>query len=219
MLGRLYWNYQRSKRNSERQELAASQGWQFAPGDPALLGRWRSEPFVKPGDRRETAGVVRGETRGVPFTAFDFRVRTRVVTTNFIFRTSEYDTLTVWALHLPAALPSVQCKGGPKLRRKLLDRLDGQAAVRTGDDDFDGRFGVYSDSPDFARTLLTPQLRAWLREHKLTGWWIDGSDLLLTQEAVSRVKPDKLAAVADDLADMVAHFPATIWPQHGEIRH
>ena len=58
------------------------------------------------------------------------------------FRTSEHDTLTVWALHLPAALPPVQCKGGPKLRRKLLDRLDGQAAVRTGDDDFDGRFGI-----------------------------------------------------------------------------
>jgi hypothetical protein len=55
------------------------------------------------------------------------------------FRTSESDTLTVWALHLPAALPSVQCKGGPKPRRKLLDRLDGQATVRTGDDDFDGR--------------------------------------------------------------------------------
>jgi hypothetical protein len=50
MLGRLYWNYQRDKRNSERRELAASQGWQFAPGDPALLRRWRSEPFVKPGD-------------------------------------------------------------------------------------------------------------------------------------------------------------------------
>ena len=62
-------------------------------------------------------------------------------------------------------------------------------------------------------------MRGWLREHKLTGWWIDGNDLLLTQEAVSRVKPDKLVAVADDLADMVAHFPATIWPQHGEIRH
>ena len=90
--------------------------------------------------------------------------------------------------------------------------------MRTGDDDFDARFGVYSDSPDFARTLLTPQLRTWLREHKLTGWWIDGSDLLLTQEAVSRVKPGKLVAVADELADMIANFRAAIWPQPSEVQ-
>jgi len=219
MLSSLYWNYQRKQRSAERQELAARRGWQSVPTDPALADRWRSGPFAKRGDRRETIGVVRGEARGVPFTAFDFRLRTRVVTTNFIFRSNEYDTMTVWALHLPAALPWVQCKSGAKLARKLLDRMDGTSTVRTGDDDFDGRFAFYSDSPDFVRTLLTPQLRDWLREHKLTGWWTDGSDLLLAEEELFRVKPAKLATVADELADMVAQFPATIWPQPGGIRH
>jgi len=36
-------------------------------------------------------------------------------------------------------------------------------------------------------------------------------DLLLPQEAVSRVKPDKLVAVADELAALVAQIPAAMW--------
>ena len=39
-----------------------------------------------------------------------------------------------------------------------------------------------------------------------------------TQEAVSRVRPDKLGAVADELADLIAQFPAAIWAQRGEIQ-
>jgi hypothetical protein len=54
-------------------------------------------------------------------------------------------------------------------------------------------------------------VRGWLREHNLTGWWISGSDLLLSKEETFRVRPGKLAAVAEELADMAAHFPATVW--------
>jgi hypothetical protein len=35
---------------------------------------------------------------------------------------------------------------------------------------------------------------------------------------VSRVKPGKLVTVADELADMIANFPAAIWPQPGEVQ-
>jgi hypothetical protein len=218
MLSKLYWNQQRKRRNAERQQLAASRGWQFAATDPALLGRWPGGPFAKRGDLRENIGVVRGDAQGRSFTAFDFRMRTAIVRTNFIFRHEEWDTLTVWVLHLPASLPEVQCMSGTGLRQKLLDRLEGTASstVRTGDKDFDGRFSIYSSSHEFARTLLTAELRGWLRARKLTGWWISGSDLLLSKEETFRIKPGKLVAVAEELADMVAQFPAEVWQQGGQ---
>ena len=87
----------------------------------------------------------------------------------------------------------------------------------TGDQAFDGRFGVHDAPPDFVRELMTPQLRGWLREHKLVGWWIIGQDLLFDLDVqMIRTKPGKLVAVADELADMVTHFPATIWQRYGE---
>jgi hypothetical protein len=217
MLSKLYWKQQRKRRNAERQQLAASRGWQFAATDPALLRRWSDGPFAKRGDLRENIGVVRGEVQGIPFTAFDFRMRTAVIRVNFIFRNEEWDTLTVWALHLPAALPGVECKGGRGVRQKILDRLEGtgSGAVRTGDRDFDARFSIYSSSPEFVQALLTPELRGWLREHKLRSWRISGSDLLLFREERFRIRPGKLVAVAEELADMVAHFPGGIWQRHG----
>jgi hypothetical protein len=216
MLTKLYWNQQRKRRNAERRQLAASRGWQFAATDPELLERWRGGPFARRGDLRETVGVVRGDVKGRPFTAFDFRMRTKILWYNFVFRTEEWNTLTVWALHLPGSLPEVQCMSGTGLRQRLLDKLDGSASstVRTGDKDFDSRFSIHSSSPEFAAGLLTAELRGWLRAHKLVGWRISGSDLLLAKDETFRIKPGRLVAVAEEMADMVALFPAEAW-QHG----
>jgi hypothetical protein len=217
MLTWLVLTYQRSRRNSERQRLADSRGWEFAATDPALAERWRGGPFGKRGDRREVIGVIRGETRGVPFMAFDFRMRTTIVRTGGISRQDEYNTVTVWALQLPAALPPLRVTNASNIGRKIQARLGGDTGVLTGDEDFDRRFGIHDASPGFVRELMTPQLRSWLREHKLTGWWIDGQDLLCVRDVqLLRTKPDKLVAVADELADLVAHFPASIWQQQDE---
>jgi hypothetical protein len=218
MLTALFLKYQQGRRNSERERLAASRGWQFAASDPALLDRWRGGPFSKRGDRRQIIGVVRGVSQGIPFTVFDFRLRTKISRTNLVSRQDWYETATVWALHLPAVLPPVRFTGASKLGRKLQDRLGGgDTGVLTGDQDFDGRFGVHDAPPDFVRELMTPQLRGWLREHKLVGWWIIGQDLLFDLDVqMIRTKPGKLVAVADELADMVTHFPATIWQRYGE---
>jgi hypothetical protein len=216
MLTWLFLKYQQGKRNSERQRLADGRGWQFAASDPALADRWRGGPFSRRGDRREIIGVVRGETRGIPFTAFDFRMRTRIVRTGGISRTDEYDTVTVWALQLPAALPPLRFTRGSRLVRKLDDKLGNDPPVASGDQDFDGRFGIYA-APEFVRELMTPDLRGWLGEHKLTGWWIDGRDLLFVRDVqLFRTKPGTLVAVADELADMITRFPAAIWARYGE---
>jgi hypothetical protein len=217
MLTWLFLKYQQGRRNSERQRLAHGRGWQFAPTDSALLDRWRGGPFGKRGDRREIIGVVRGEARGVPFTAFDFRVRTKVVRTGGISRQDEYETVTVWALRLPAAVPPVRVTRSSSLGRKVQTRLGGDVGLLTGDADFDRRFGVHDAAPGFARELMTPQLRAWLREHKLTGWWTCGRDLLYVRDVqILRTKPGTLVAVADELADMIGHFPAEVWRHGGQ---
>jgi hypothetical protein len=218
MLTWLVLKHQRSRRNSERQRLADSRGWEFAATDQALASRWRGGPFGKRGDRREVIGVIRGEARGFPFVAFDFRMRTKIVRTNLISRQDEYETVTVWALQLPAALPPVRLTNASNLGRKIQARLGGvDTGVLTGDEDFDRRFGVHDVSPEFVRELMTPQLRGWLGEHRLTGWWIAGWDLLYVRDVqLLRTKPGKLVAVAEELADMVAHFPASIWQRQDE---
>jgi hypothetical protein len=216
MLTWLFRKYQRGRRNSERQRLADSRGWQFAASDQALLDRWRGGPFGRRGDRREIIGVVRGAVHGIPFTVFDFRMRTAIVRTGGISRTDEHETVTVWALRLPAALPPLRFTHSSRLLRKLQDKAGDADTVATGDQDFDGRFGIYA-APDFARELMTPELRGWLREHKLTGWWIDGRDLLFVRDVqLLRTKPAQLVAVAAELAEMISRFPAAIWPRYGE---
>jgi len=214
LLGRLYWKQQRKTRNAERRRLAASRGWQFAPSDPALFARWHGGPFAKDGDMRETVGVVRGDVAGVPFTAFDFRVRTKVEVTNGIWRDEDWYTRTIWVMHLPAALPPVECDRA-RWVQKVADRALGKKPVPTGDDAFDKSFALYSSSPEFVGALLAPELRLWLRQHKITGWWLSGSDLLFTKETWFRVRSRQLVAVAEELAEMVSHFPSGIWEQYG----
>jgi hypothetical protein len=217
MLTLLFLKYQQSRRNSERQKLAVSRGWQFAASDQALADRWRGGPFGKRGDHREIIGVIRGQAGGIPFTAFDFRMRTKIVRTGGISRTDEYDTVTVWVLRLPAALPPVRVTHSSNFGRKIQAKLGGDAGVLTGDEEFDRHFGVHDAAPEFVGELLTPQVRGWLREHKLTGWWIDGRDLLFVSDVqLLRTKPGKLVAVAEELADMIMHFPAEIWQRYGE---
>ena len=111
MLTALFLKYQQGRRNSERERLAASRGWQFAASDPTLLDRWRGGPFGKRGDRRQIIGVVRGTSQGIPFTVFDFRLRTKISRTNLVSRQDWYETATVWALHLPAVLPPLRFTG------------------------------------------------------------------------------------------------------------
>jgi hypothetical protein len=217
LLGRAYWKQQRKTRNAERRRLAASRGWRFAPSDPTLFARWHGGPFAKDGDMRETAGVVRGEAAGVSFTAFDIRIRTKIEITNFIWREEEWYTRTIWVMHLPAALPPIECERA-RLVQKMSDRVLGKKPVRTGDEAFDGRFVFYSSSPEFVVALLTPELRRWLRQHKITGWWLSGSDLLFTKETWFRVRSGQLVTVAEELAEMVAHFPSGIWEQYGPGR-
>lgn len=214
MLGRLYWKQSRKKRNAERQRLAASRGWHFAPSDPGLLIRWTGEPFAKHGDMRETVGVIRGDVRGAPFTAFDYRLRTKVEITNFIFRSEEWYTRTIWVLHLPTGLPWIEFDRS-RLGQRVANRLEKKKPIRTGDGAFDSRFVVNSSSPEFVAALLTPRLRTWLHQHSTTGWWVSGNDLLLTKETWFRVKPGQLVTVAEEMAEMVALFPAGIWEQYG----
>lgn len=214
MLGELYWKQQRKKRNAERRRLAASRGWHFVASDPALLGRWHGEPFARPGDRRETVGVIRGDVKGVSFTAFDFRMRTSAEISSSIVRGEDWYTRTIWVLHLPAPLPWIGCERA-RLAQKIADRLEGTKAIRTGDDAFDNRFVLYSSSPEFVCALLTPRLRRWLRQHNMSGWWVCDGDLLLTSQTWFRVRPGQLVAVAEQMAEMVSHFPVGIWERYG----
>jgi hypothetical protein len=187
--------WRRQRRGEERAQLAASRGWQFADSDERLLTRWRGEPFSRRGDNREAFGVISGSVDDIPFTAFDYRRRT----VHVVGSQDEYETITVWVLRLPEPLPAVEVKPGHAGRMKT---------VPTGDPEFDRRFLVSSAHAETVQWLFNPEVTAWLREHKLPDWRIEGQDLLHWRENYfRRTKPAQVAATAESLAGLAARLP------------
>jgi hypothetical protein len=196
-----YRSQRRKRKNQERQRLAAARGWRFADSEPDLLRRWRGDPFDRPGDFRKVLGVVHGEVGGRAFTAFDYQRRALVTTRGG----GQYEVVTVWALPLPAALPSLRVVPAGARRK------GGPGAIATGDAEFDRHFKVEASDPGFARALLTPELTAWLRDAGLGPWRTEGAWLLHTRDAVRRTTPEALVTTAEQLAALAARFPAGAW--------
>lgn len=212
--GMIFRVVQRSRRASERSQLAASRGWQFSEGDPSLVNRWSCEPFSRPGDKREVFGVIRGDVNGVKLTAFDYRRRTRRV----LRGSDEYDTVTVWALQLPQRLPAMHAAPRPtglaaRALTKMLEKLDGEPdRVLTGDPEFDPKFTVTSRYPEFVNAVLTPEMRAWLRANDLPGWATEGQDLVACRDTQVRgTKTAEIVSTAEKLTALIARFPQTVW--------
>jgi hypothetical protein len=206
--------YGRNRRGRERAKLAAGRGWRFAADDPALLTRWRGDPFDRRGDKRRAFGVVHGVAHGMPFTAFDYRRRE----TKVMNAPDEYETVTVWALRLPASLPGVRVlREREGLRRQLQQKLGARdPRLPTDDAEFDRRFAVTGARPEFVRDLFTPELTGWLREQKISNWRIEGWDLLhVREQQFGRTKPVELVGTAERLADLIAHFPESVWQRYG----
>jgi hypothetical protein len=198
--------------NHERQALASSRGWGFAPDAPELLARWPLKPFTEVGDKRMAFGVVSGAVNGVPFTAFDYHRRPKVTHWQSRGRTRmSIDTIlidTVWVLTLPATLPKFQIFD---FAEPNFDR-DGAVPPQTADAKLNRSYLLVDTDPAVATQLLTPSVTGIMKQHKLHNWATWGDQLLCVKHPIfGRVKPDELSSKVGELGRLVGALPPHLW--------
>lgn len=198
--------------NHERQSLASSHGYGFAPDAPELLDKWPLKPFTEIGDKRVAFGVVTGAVNGISFTAFDYHRRPKV--TNWQARgrtTMSIDTIlidTVWVLTLPATLPKFQIFDNAEPN---FDK-DGAVPPQTADAKVNRSYLLVDTDPGVATQLLTPPVTAHMKQHKLYNWATWGDQLLCIKHPIfGRVKPEELTAKVGELGQLVAMLPQHMW--------
>jgi hypothetical protein len=205
-----------------RRRLAARRTWRYEPEATVPVPGPRSAPRFRgvPNDATSTTGrdVVYATANGLNVTVFD-RAGAR-----------DRKAQTVWLVQLPAALPYVLSSFVHYLRLEEgtprptpdnpilaaldptgtspsgygaeVDRALGLPTVQLGDP------GPHTDHPDFARTLLTPDVRriAGMQDFPKR-WWIEGWYLCTTAD--DGAKPADVEDWVDRLTGFASRFP---WP-------
>jgi hypothetical protein len=198
--------------NYERQALAASQGWGFAPDAPELLEKWLVKPFTEIGDKRMAFGVVSGVAGRVSFTAFDYHRRPRVTNWKTLgVTTMTTDTIvidTVWVITLPATLPPFQIFD---MAEPNFDK-EGAVEPRTADGRVNRSYRLVNTDPGLANQVLTPAVAGIMKQYKLHNWATWGDQLVCTKHPIfGRVKPDELSAKVGELGQLIAALPPHLW--------
>src|SRR5690606_24306294 len=78
VVGLMIFSYvQDKKRREELVQLAARNGWRFAPGKhSSLVTRWDQIDLFQQGANRYAENVMTGRVEGLPFWLFDFHYET-----------------------------------------------------------------------------------------------------------------------------------------------
>lgn len=204
-----------------RRRLAARRSWRYEPEAPVPVPGPRSAPRFRsvPNDATSTTGrdVVYASANGLAVTVFD-RAGAR-----------DRKAQTVFLVHLPVSLPFVlssflsyvQAEEGsrPAPDNPVLAVLnaDGTSASGYGAE-VDralglppiqpGQPGPHTDHPDFARVLLTPEVRRVAGTQGFPmRWWIEGAFLCTTAD--DGAKPQQVEEWVDRLTGFASRFP---WP-------
>lgn len=156
----------RKRTGAEREQLAQARQWTFTPTDPSYVNRWRGDPFRRPGSRREAHNVLSGTANGAAFAIFDYQ-RIHTVQRG---ASASFETVTVWAVQIPAALPRLEL-----IRKRgalFLPRKDERVA--TAVPELDRRYVVTADSPQVASHLVTTEVAGLILEYDLGSFIVEG---------------------------------------------
>ncbi len=192
-----------AKRREQLAGHAHQREWQYHQDGSALVGRFAGDPFGR-GSSRSASNVVEGSYEGRPFVAFDYR-----------YRTGSGDDATthscsVVAVHLgvlAGPVPALQVSPQGAIGR-FFSSLFG-TDLELGDPVFDQRFHVRAASPELARDVLHPDLRALLLAHQDRAWRLEGDSLLLFRTGAH--SPAELDAVLGLSKAILDRIPAPVW--------
>jgi hypothetical protein len=198
------------KRRDRLLQFCVARGWTYVDEDPSLTGRWTGEPFNE-GNRRRARNVITGVESGRPFTAFDYSYETQSSGPKGK-KTSSTHRFAVYAIHLPAFLPSLEV-----VPEGAFSRLAGAVGLVSDIDleseDFNRKFRVKADDRKFATDVLSPRTMAYLLWAPPEAWRIQGTDIVRWQ--LGRLEPADVTvctAILDRVADGI---PAFVWKDHG----
>lgn len=177
--------------------FAAIRGWSLSTTDEDLAARFSTFPFRSGlGDR--VVNVVRGSHRFHDCATFTLRVSRPV---------PQFYQVTF--VELDARVPAVELL--PEDALAAAKKLVGGQDLMVGEEEFDATWRIVAEDPEFARRLLTPELRRFLLRRRTRGMPIAiASGAVLTWEAGPR-GVRSLSKKLDVLIEVMRLVPEDLW--------
>ncbi|WP_116049102.1 hypothetical protein [Amycolatopsis palatopharyngis] len=206
LIGYGYYRWQQRKQTrDDYAELAHRLGWDYAPSDDSLVGRYQGQPFDW-GRWQKAEHVFRGEHRGYRLTAFEYSFRMEETDRHGDERT-ERNFYQVITIALTAPKPFLEL--GPRGFFAGVARSVGWRAEETGDARFDDAFTLDTKDSAFAGAMLSDEVRAWLLSDPRTGdnpVRINGNEILTWRQGELDVSD--LEHRVDFLCDLLDRTPS-----------
>lgn len=204
LFGAALW-YQ-AHREKVARAWASRVGWTYVGRNPALVGRWRGEPFDV-GSGRAATEVVTGTWAGRAAASFAYEYTTGSGKN----RSTHY--FHVVTLQLPTFLPTLELTpdgAGAKIA-KAFGGQDLQFELA----EFNERWRVEARDPRFAHAVVHPRLMERLMHQDALGMRIriEGTDILCWTSG--RPDLDAVAHRLHVLSAVVDHVPRFVWLEHG----
>lgn len=201
--GGLYYQIQRGKK---LEAWARSIGWTWVGENPALVHRWRGEPFGIGSSRRATEVII-GRFGGRPAVSFTYRYTTGSG------KNRTHHTFHVVSVALPAYLPTLQLTPDG-FGAKLAKTFGGQD-IQFESEDFNQAWRVEAGVLKFAHDVVHPRVmeRLMRPDARGTSLRIDGTDAISWTPGATQ--PDTVAPRLSLLCAVVDAIPRYVWLDHG----
>jgi hypothetical protein len=199
----LYLQHQRVK---AIQAWAAGTGWTYVGMDPALVGRWRGEPF-NAGHSRRVSELVAGRFAGRQAMSFSYRYTTGSG------KSRSTHVFHVVAVPLPAYLPTLELT--PEGVGAKLAKAFGGQDIEFESEDFNRDWRVEARDAKFAHDVLHPRLMERLLRPDAGGssLRIEGTDILSWTPGAQQL--DAIAGRLQLMCAVVDAIPRYVWQDHG----
>ncbi|MDA2808689.1 hypothetical protein [Nocardiopsis suaedae] len=182
-------------------EWAGHNGWRYEEKRSELVGGFRGTPFRRGG---EAVHVLVGSHRGLRVLQYEYGF------TSFAGDMVLRRAFRITVVPTPVAMPVVEAEDDRTWR--AIQHLAGTHAVGFDDEEFNAAYRVAASDEDFARAVLTPDIRAWLAglspEARHPFRFADGH-VVCWESAPMAYEPDFQAV--NFLADLCEQLPSEVW--------
>ena len=186
-------------------EWAGRNGWRYQAERPELVGHFEGTPFTAGGEAKH---ALTGSHRGRKVLQYEYAYTTTI--SNGQTTTTQRHAYRITAVETPAPTPVLEVKDS-HFGHTILDLL-GIHDFRLGDEEFDGAFRVATGDDDFARAVLTEEVRSWLSGHPVGRrhpFRFTGDHVICWEGVPMGHEPD--LQPAGFLADLLDRVPGEAW--------